>query len=178
MVKNVAVVYKSKYGSTEKYAHWIAEAVKADVFCADTIAVNSLSGYDTLVYCGGIYAGKILGFSLIRKNYHQIKDRKLLVVAVGVTTKKDSAVKEIRDHNFTADMQVDIPLFLLRGGLNYPQMGLIDRTIMFLLVNYLRFKKRDKTDDDAKGLIATFGQVVDFTNRQEIAPIVHAIEAE
>ena len=65
----IAVVYKSKYGSTEKYAHWIAEDVKADIFKADNVKLDILLDYDTIVYCGGLYAGGILGFSLIKKNY-------------------------------------------------------------------------------------------------------------
>ena len=58
----IVVVYKSKYGSTEKYAHWIAEDVKADIFKADNVKLDILLDYDTIVYCGGLYAGGILGF--------------------------------------------------------------------------------------------------------------------
>ena len=86
------VVYKSKYGSTEKYAHWIAEDVKADIFKADNVKLDILLDYDTIVYCGGLYAGGILGFSLIKKNYAQLKNKKIIIVAVGATLKKEIAL--------------------------------------------------------------------------------------
>lgn len=175
LVKNVAVLYKSKYGSTERYAQWIAEAVKADCFGVDSIVIDAVTEYDTLVYCGGIYAGRLLGFSLIRKNYNRLKNQKLIVVAVGVTSKKETAVNEIRDRNFHPAMAA-VPLFLLRGGLNYPKMSLIDKTIMFFLVKYLKFRKLDQIDDDAKGLVTTFGKSVDFMNKQEIVPVIQAIK--
>jgi len=31
-MKNIAVIYKSKYGSTKKYAEWLGEDLQADVF--------------------------------------------------------------------------------------------------------------------------------------------------
>lgn len=174
-MKKIAVVYKSKYNSTEKYAYWIAEAVQADVFRAGSVAIDTLLGYDTIVYCGGVYAGGILGFSLIRKNYDQLKHKKLIVVAVGSTLKSETAVKKLKDRNFMSGMHLTIPLFLLRGGLNYQKMNLVDKTLMYLMVQYLKFKKMDEYDEDAKGLIATFGKVVDFTNKKDIVPVVNAI---
>lgn len=31
-INNIIVIYKSKYGSTKRYAQWIAEETKADFF--------------------------------------------------------------------------------------------------------------------------------------------------
>ena len=58
----IAVVYKSKYGSTEKYAHWIAEDIKADIFKTDNVKLDILLNYDTIVYCGGIVCWRDTGF--------------------------------------------------------------------------------------------------------------------
>lgn len=171
----IAVVYKSKYGSTEKYAHWIAEDVKADIFKADNVKLDILLDYDTIVYCGGLYAGGILGFSLIKKNYAQLKNKKIIVVAVGATLKKETAIAEVKGSNFTPEMQNRVPLYLLRGGFNYKKMNLLDKTLMYLLVKSLKFKKKEELDDDSKGMIATYGKVVDFTNRKAIVPIINAI---
>ena len=46
---------------------------------------------------------------------------------------------------------------------------------MYLLVKSLKFKKKEELDDDSKGMIATYGRVVDFTNRKAIVPIINAI---
>jgi len=174
-MKKVAVVYKSKYGSTEKYAKWIAEDTGADIFKANEIAVGKLQEYDAIVYCGGLYAGGILGFSFIKKNYFKICDKKLIVVAVGATLKKDEAIEEIKARNLTEEMKDKVQVFLLRGGLNYKKMNLIDRLLMFMLVKSVKLRKTEELDDDTKGLIATYGKVVDFTNKNTIAPIIDAI---
>jgi len=178
IMKKVAVVYKSKYGSTEKYAKWIAEDTCADIFKVNEIKLDKLGEFDTIVYCGGIYAGGILGFSFIRNNYFKFRDKKLIVVAVGATLKKDEAIEEVKTQNLTDEMKGNVEFFLLRGGLNYKKMNFIDRFLMFLLIKSVKFKKAEKLDDDTKGIISTYGKVVDFTNRNAIAPIIDAIVKE
>ncbi len=173
-MKKVAVVYKSKYGSTEKYANWISDDLCADIYKVNQVKVNTLQGYDTIVYCGGLYVGGILGFSFIKKNYSKLREKKLIVVAVGATLKKSDAVEEIRNHNLTDEMKGNVELFLLRGGLNYKKMNVIDRTLMYLLVKKLK-KKNGELDNDSMGIIATYNKTVDFTNRDSIAPIIKSI---
>ncbi len=172
----VAVVYRSKYGSTEKYASWIAEDVKADIFKANNVKIDTLMGYDTIVFCGGLYAGGLLGFSLIKKNFSSLSGKRMIVVAVGATLKKEDEVDQVRDKNITPEMQGKVHFFLLRGGLNYPRMNALDRFLMYLLVKSIKSKKAEELDDDSKGLLATYGKTIDFTNRNAIGPIVDKIK--
>jgi len=175
IMKKVAVVYKSKYGTTEKYAKWIAEEVCADIFKVNETDIKKLTEYNTIVYCGSLYAGGMLGFSFIKKNYHKICDKKIIVAAVGATLKKESAASEVKSQNLTAEMADKVQFFLLRGGLNYKKMNVIDRLLMYLLVKSIKHKKPEDLDIDSKGILATYGKVVDFTNKSSIAPIIAAI---
>jgi len=43
------------------------------------------------------------------------------------------------------------------------------------MVKSLKSKKPEELDDDAKGLIATYGKEIDFTNKDAIGPIVKSI---
>ena len=97
------------------------------------------------------------------------------MVAVGATLKKDEAIEEIKEQNLTDEMKGNVQIFLLRVGLNYKKMNFIDRLLMFLLIKSVKLKKAEELDDDTKGMIATYGQVVDFTNRNTIAPIINDI---
>lgn len=174
-MKKVAVIYKSKYGSTERYAKWIAEDAGADLYKVTEIKADKLMDYDTIVYCGALYAGGMLGFSFIKKNYSKIKEKKLIVVAVGATLKKEDAKEEVKAQNLTTEMLDGTQFFLLRGGLNYKKMNLIDRLLMFMLVKSLKSKKTENPDADTLGVLATYGKVVDFTNKKAIEPVIEAI---
>jgi len=94
------------------------------------------------------------------------------VVAVGATLAGDKARKEIEERNFSLEMKGKVPLFLLRGGLNYPKMNPLDRFLMFLLVKSVSSRNPGTMDNEVKGLVATYGKTVDFTNRKSIAPVV------
>lgn len=176
-MKKTVVVYKSKYGSTEKYATWIAEAVDADLIKMDDIKISTLKNYETIIYCGGLYAGGLLGFSTIKKNYTQLSDSKLIVVAVGATLKKSDDVMDVRNQNISEEMKGNVEFFLLRGGLNYKKMGLLDRFLMAMMLRSIKKKNASELDDDSKGFVATYGKVVDFTNKDAIQPIVDAVKA-
>jgi menaquinone-dependent protoporphyrinogen IX oxidase len=174
-MSKVAVLYKSKYGSTEKYARWIAEDAKADIFKVDEIKIDKLKDYDTIVYCGGLYAGGMLGFSFIKKNYNNFRDKKLIVAAVGATLKKEDAADEVKKQNLTAEMMDNVKFFLLRGGLNYKKMSIMDKFLMYMLVKSIKSKRQEELDSDSKGVLGTYGKVVDFTNKNSIAPIIAEI---
>lgn len=60
-MNKTAVVFKSKYGSTKKYAQWIAEELSCDIFERKNVKSDDLEAYDTVIYGGGLYAGGVKG---------------------------------------------------------------------------------------------------------------------
>ena len=69
------VLYKSKYGSAQRYAQWIAEDINADLYDASNAKPEELLKYDTVVFGGSLYRVGILGISLIKDNYESIKNK-------------------------------------------------------------------------------------------------------
>jgi len=74
MPSKTVVIYKSKYGSAKRYAEWIAEETKGDLFDGSEIKAEDMLKYDTIVYGGSLYAVGILGISLIKKNFDKRKE--------------------------------------------------------------------------------------------------------
>lgn len=171
-----AVVYKSKYGTTKRYAEWIAEDTGADLFECSKISADALKSYDSIVYGGGLYAGGIIGFSLIKKGYEKLRDKNIIVFAVGASTQAKKAEEEVIKRNFTDEMRDEVQFFFLRGGYNYADMKPLDRLLMFILKKTIEKKPPEKRDDDEKGILATYGKKVNFTEREKIASIVEVIK--
>ena len=55
----IAVIYASKYGSTETYARWIAEELDAGLYLVKAVSAEMLQDYDAVIYGGGLYAGGV-----------------------------------------------------------------------------------------------------------------------
>ena len=82
-MEKTVVIYKSKNGSTEKYAGWIAEELNCDVVKAEDFSKGDFEKYDNIIYGGWVHAGGIVGFDLIKKNVRRLREKKEGIFAVG-----------------------------------------------------------------------------------------------
>ena len=60
------VIYKSLSGFTKKYAEWIAQETKADLFDLKEISSDILKKYDCVVFGGGLHAATINGLGKMK----------------------------------------------------------------------------------------------------------------
>ena len=168
-MKNIAVIYKSKYGSTKRYAEWIAEELNASLFEAASIKPSQLLTYDVVIYGGGIYAGGINGVKLVTKN----PCKSLVVFTVGAADPKTTDYSEILSKNFTPELLSKAKIFHLHGGIDYKRLGFTHK-IMMALVKKLRVdsKPQEQRSDDDRLFLETYGAKFDFTEKSTIEPLV------
>lgn len=172
-MKKTVVVYESKYNSTKKYAEWIAGARGADLFERSKIKAEKLREYDTIIYGGGIYAGRIAGVSLINKNYETIRDRELIVFTVGIRPTDDKAAfATIIKNNFPGKRYESIKFFHLRGAINYKKLGITHRSMLAMFEPPLHRPGCKKNHDLDKNPSDIDGLDIDFTDIKAIKPIL------
>ncbi|MGO1469221.1 MAG: flavodoxin domain-containing protein [Tissierella sp.] len=170
---NRVVIYESKYDSTKKYAQWIAEEIKADLFERSKIDAKELMKYDTIIYGGALYASGIAGASIINKNYKDLKDKRIIVFTVGLaSTDKKKVFTPIIEKNFSQEMIDNIKFFHLRGAIDYKKLSIIHKTMMRMLKTVLTRKDEKELSDDDRELLATYGKKVDFTDKSTIEPLI------
>lgn len=175
-MNKIAVVYKSKYGSTKKYAEWISDALTCDLFDARKVDAKTLSKYDVIVYGGGLYASGINGISLITKNIDALKGRKIIVFTVGLADPKiESQFQPIIDKNFTGEMKACIEIFHLRGGIDYKNISVVHKSMMAMVKKMVDKKPEDEKTDEDKMMVETYGTIVDFTDQEAIMPILSSV---
>jgi hypothetical protein len=167
-MKTIAVIYKSVYGTTKRYAEWIAEELNASLFESSTINPAQLMEYDVIVYGGGLYAGGILGVKLVADK----PLKSLVVFTVGLSTPEITDFSEILTKNFTPEYLAKIQLFHLHGGMDYKKLGMVHRVMMAAKKKETeKIPLAERTSDDEQ-LLATYGGQVDFTDRATISPLV------
>lgn len=169
------VIYKSKTGFTKKYAEWIAEDLKADIYEASKVNINMLNHYDTIFFGGGLHAVGINGVKLITNNIDKLKDKKIVVFATGASPSREEVVSEVRDQNFTKEQQEYIKFFYVRGGFNYKKLNLFDKLLMNLLKIKIKSKKPEELTNDEKGMLAIYDKPVDYTKKENIDPMIEYV---
>ncbi len=171
----IAVIYKSKYGATQRYAKWLAEALGADLWVRERVKAEQLHTYDTLIYGGGIYAGGIAGISLLKNCFPAAEGQRLAVFAVGAAPETPESRKALLEKNFTPAM-AGAPLFMLRGAMDFEKMTLKDRMMMNLLKKMLDKKPEEEREEWEKSLMSLWGRASDWCDPANLQPILNWVE--
>jgi len=173
MLKKIAVIYKSKYGTTKRYAEWISEALNATLFESANIKPHQLNDFDVVIYGGGLYAGRINGVKLVTKN----PCKKLALFTVGVADPKDTDYTEILGNTLTPEQISNTTVFHLRGGILYSKLSLVHKGLMVVMKKSIEKKPVAERDSDGVGILETYGKDIDFSDKTSIEPIIQYVRA-
>ena len=171
------VIYKSIYGSTQRYACWLAEELNCRAVNLKENKQINLKDFDTIVLGGGLYAGGILGSSILKKQLDSLKDKKIVVFTVGLADPKSTNYQKIKEMCFSKEQQNNISFFHLRGSCDYSKLTLIHKIMMAMLKWITKRKKETEMSEEDKHFLATYGKVVNFEDKETLQPIVEYINS-
>lgn len=167
------VLYKSKTGFTKKYADILREELDCDILENEKVKLNEIIDYDTIVCAGGLYAGSINGTGVIKKYFSDIKDKNLIIIAVGSNPGREEEQHVLWEHNFTEEQRKVIKTFYCRGGFDYNKLGKTDKLLMNMLKKKLE-KEKNPTEDQ-KGLLGAYDNPEDHVSKENIMPVIDLI---
>ena len=169
-MKKGIILFKSKYGATKKYVHWLAEKTGDD--CLETSKADRLvvKQYENIILCGGVYASGIAGLSFLRKNYKELKDKKIAVFCVGASPFDEKAFEEIKTYNLKEDLR-DIPVFYGRGAWDEEGMVFTDRMLCKVLQKAVSKKDPSTYEPWMVALMSAKGQKCDWTDKEYLKPV-------
>ena len=176
MTNKILVVYKSETGYTKKYAEWLSQELSCDIKENKKLALEDLEPYSTIIYGGALYAIGINGLSLIKKNFESLKDKKLILFAVGATPPREKDLQKVWETNLTEEQRAVIHTFYCRGGFDYSKLNTGNKLLMNMMKKKLKTMKNP--DEDALGMLEAFDKPVDFTDKQNIIPILELINKD
>lgn len=168
MGEKVAVIYKSKYGATKRYAGWIALKLDADLYELSDISKNDLKKYDRIIYGGALYRGKIKGIKFITNNYDNIKDKKISLFMVGMKSFEESYINTILLNNIEQKIINNIDVFYFRGKLNYKELSIKDRIVIYGLREKITDKYQQDVSADEKIILEIINKPIDYIDKKSI----------
>ena len=174
-MNNGVILYQSKYGATKKYAKWLEEETGFDCIETKKAKIDFLQKYDVIVLGGGVYASGIAGLQFIKKNIGQLKNKKLIVFAVGASPYDEKAILQIRELHFKKELN-DIPLFYCRGAWDEEKMKFVDRTLCKMLQKAVAKQNPEDYEPWQKALMCSVGKKCDWTDKSYLEPLLKHIE--
>jgi len=176
IMAKVLVMYFSKYGSTKKYAEWIASELNGDVYDIKNIKQNIFGNYETIILGTGLYAGKIEGTNIIINNYETIKNRKIILFTCGVADyskmENINAIEKRIMNILPKEITEKIKIFYLRGDIDYKKLSLKHKIMMWMLKKMIMKKGAENLNEENKEFLETYGQKTNFMNKENIKDLI------
>ncbi len=154
-----AIVYQSGTGHTMKYAELLSRNLNVPFYSLEE-AKNKLSKNDEIIFLGWIFATKIKGLSKALKNYDV-----RCCGAVGVYPQSENYIEDLRKAN-----NIDIPVFYMRGGINYDKLKGVYKKI-FQMVG----KAMEKDGSLDKEMMGLFKNGANYVKEENLKPLIDYI---
>ena len=84
-----AIVYKSFLGTTRQYAGWLHESLESSLFKSSQVSAGKLREYDLVILCSATYMGWISLRGYLKKKWHILQGKKVILLVVGVAPIED-----------------------------------------------------------------------------------------
>ena len=149
------IIYKSKTGHTERYARMLSKELNIPCYSYKDAKVSE---NDEIIFLSYIYASKIMGLSKILKKYN-VK----VIIAVGALAYSKDYLNTLKNNN-----NIKLPLFYLRGGINYSKLN-------FFFRKFLPVIGKDLAKDD-KELLNLFKNGGDFVNKDNLKEVLNYLK--
>lgn len=173
MEQSRIVIYQSRYGTVEKYAEWISAALECPMKKLQDISSQELADYGTIIYGGGIYAGKVSGLKKFLAKLGRTKHQKVVLFMAGMTDTADEEFYQgVAKENIPADWREDIKVFFLRGDQLYSRMNRLHKFIMRIPKAAVEKKPVEQRTEDDIYVIEHFGSDIIFADKEQIGPII------
>lgn len=174
-MNKTVVLYKSKYGATKKYATMLQDELSCDIYSITDYKKIPFESYDCIIFAGAIYAGGIAGLNILRKMHKNIKHKKIIILCVGASPFDEKAIEEVKIRNLKEDLK-GIPFFYARGAWNESIMTFKDRTMCKMLQKMIAKQDTDSSELWMKELLCSQGKVCDWTDKENLLPILEFIK--
>ncbi len=178
-MNNTIMIFESKYGSTEKYAKWIAEELSCPLMEVKSCKPADIEGFNTIIYGGGLYAGGVSGIKLLIKNCELLADKNVIIFTCGLADPDDpenvSHIRKALSNVLPVGLRQRVHLFHFRGGIDYSRLSIVHRAMMSMLRKALLKKDEKDLRQEDRYLLDTYGKRVDFTDRRAILPLVELV---
>lgn len=175
--KKTVVVYATQFGSTQRYAEWIAKDCKAALIPVENADIDELAKYETVIFGAPVYAGRIWYISLIKNNLELLTDCRVVVFTTGLTQPGDEvAFQQVLDRNFMKEERSGIQFFHFPGALNYKKMSFMQKNVMRILKRSIQKKPAEARSQMESHILESYGGLLDFTNYAYIKPLVKYVQ--
>ncbi len=174
-MKDLAVVYATKYGHTKQYADWMKEEAGADIFVSTSFTPTKALEYKAVVFAGGVYGDKILIMDWLKKNLGQVNVNKIIIAAVSwYCNDSEEAKARLIAENYPEQFKNVVPLVVINSGIDKKKTSVMDKAQLLAAQSAIN-KHEVRTADDINALAIIKGYS-DSTSKDNLKSLTAAVQ--
>lgn len=174
IMNKTIVIYQSKYGSTKKYANWLAEALQCEAIERKQFKVKQFNSYDTIIFGGCVYVSDIKGLSLLQNNAESLKGKRVICFAVGAAPADEAVIDNLRQKNMTGSLK-DLKLFYFRGAIDRQKFKGFDKLMMDMFYKMASKKDPAALESSEAAFLDNLSNGADWTDKNNLIPLINYI---
>jgi menaquinone-dependent protoporphyrinogen IX oxidase len=146
LMKNCALVFKTKWGSTKQYADWILEGRESemDLYDVESIKSYDLAKYERIIFGSRTYMGSIEIQGFMEQNWDILKDKEVYLFSVGMIPWEKPDAKEAYDKIPPEIRESLAGHTKLPGKIDMQKLNIFQKAI----TKAMKTKELDKMDKD------------------------------
>lgn len=168
------IVYKSKYGATEKYAGWLSQETGFDCVDVKHFSASDLDNYETVIFGSGIYASHISGLSFLRRHWEKLQEKEVAVFCVGAFPYEEKSFKKLYADNFRDEI-AGVPCFYCRGAIDMDSLNVTDRFLLKAMQKAIAKKDPALYTCADKAVMEASKGKCDWTDKKYLTPVINFI---
>ncbi|MBO4383232.1 MAG: hypothetical protein J5847_03970 [Clostridia bacterium] len=165
-----AVVFTGNTGFTEKYANWVANQLKCDLFRLEDVTAEDLKKYPLVVFGGWVKGGYIQGLQELQGKVRG----KYIVFAVGALPKRDGDAARFKEKNGLQD----IPTFYFEGGLRWYRLTEGQKAALLMYKETLQSFDYRKLSANERFFLNNIGRTFDHSSLDGVSELTDFLESE
>ena len=125
------IIYNGKYGATEQYATWLAEALKLLKIKTEIAASDIIAQYDVVIMGSSIYVGRLVIDQWLKQHSKLLSKKKLFLFVVSGSTSNDKLLQQaVLDKNLDPLLRDKVKVFFLPGRCINSRLSWTDRIVL------------------------------------------------
>lgn len=171
-MSEILVAYKSVYGTTEKYAKLISEALGGDLINLKTTKKIDFDKYKAVLYGGGIYGGGINGLKAFF-SAKGLDDKNIVIFTCGISNDAEKIKQSVQ--KTVPDVYGKAKLFCLKGAIDYSKLGFVHRSILSFMIRGL--KSKQNLDETEKIIVNLQKSKADFFDESAVNEMIEYVKS-
>lgn len=167
------VIYESRYGSTERYAQWIASEIGAELVHLPDVAPEEFPQHEVILFGSPILLHDLQGIDLLTRHEAVLSVRRTAFFFVGMSLPDGPERRTLIEHRIPAHVRSWLKIFQLEGALDRRRLSMRHKIMLQGLKNTAKVMNLTRPTEGSRHFARVVSQPkVDLVRREAIAPIV------